>query len=70
MPHRIIILPSGEAVVDDDRGGEGNRQTESTTFKDLLRIDHAPSEITFQGLNLEQANKLLKFAEKLYKHKD
>ena len=67
MPHKILILPGGEIIDEGHEGGEqgGNRQ--ATTWKSVLSHDHAPSEIVIKGLNLEDANKVLKLARKLTK---
>jgi hypothetical protein len=60
IAHLIIIDKDGNPV-EVIHDGNGNRLAPvATTFKELLKADHAPSEIIIQLPSLELARKILK----------
>ena len=67
MSHKVIILPDGtEQVIEHD--GEGNRAEPVTmTAKQIVKLDHAPSEITIQSPTMELTKVILKAVEKYFK---
>jgi len=67
MPHKIIILPNGDVLV-EEHDGEGNRTT-TTTIEKMLVEDHAPREIVIQQPSLDLANAVLKAVKKFCKEK-
>ena len=70
MSHIVILDPITGLEIIEEHEGEGGEQggnRQATNWKSVLSHDHAPSEIVIKGLNLEDANKVLKLARKLTK---
>lgn len=69
MAHLVILDPETGTISVIEHDEEGNRigQPQTYTFDTMPKHDHAPSEISIKGLNLEDANKVFKLLKKIYR---